>query len=147
MSLVKWNPETSLFPSISSWMEDFFADNGDFLKPRIKGVSIPAVNVTENKAAFKLEVAAPGFKKEDFKLEVKNGYLTVSGETKAEEERKDEQYTRHEFRFDSFSRSFALPENVKETDIEAKYTDGILLVTLPKTKVEKEEAVKKISIK
>lgn len=147
MSLVKWNPETSLFPSISSWMEDFFADNGDFLKPRIKGVSIPAVNVTENKNAFKLEVAAPGFKKEDFKLEVKNGYLTISGEVKVEEEKKDEEYTRHEFRFDSFTRSFSLPENVKETDIEAKYTDGILQVTLPKTKVEKEDIVKKIAIK
>ena len=146
MSLVKWNPESSIFSSLSSWMDDFFADNGDFLKPMVKGVSIPAVNITENKKAFNLEVAAPGFKKEDFKLEVKNGYLTVFGENKVDEEKKDEQYTRREFRFNSFSRSFALPDNVKEDGIEAKYNDGILMVMLPKSKAEKEEIVKTISV-
>jgi HSP20 family protein len=97
MSLVKWNPETSLFPTFSSWMDDFFPDNG--FKTAVKGVSIPAVNVTESKDAFKLKVAAPGFKKEDFKLEVQNGYLTISGENKEEKEDKDEKYTRQEYRY------------------------------------------------
>ncbi len=146
MSLIKWNPETSLFPSLGTWMDDFFADNGDWPKPMVKGISIPAVNVTENKKEYKLEVAAPGFNKADFNLEVKNGYLTIKGETKAEEEKKEEEYTRREFRFSSFTRSFALPENVKESDIQAKYNDGILLVTLPKMKEEKTEVTKKISV-
>lgn len=146
MSLIKWNPESSLFPAFSNWIDDFFADNGDFPMPKVKGISIPAVNVTENKDEFKLEVAAPGFKKEDFKLEVKNGYLTISGETKAEEEKKDEQYTRREFRFNSFNRSFTLPENIKDGDIKAKYNDGILFITLPKAKVEKTELAKTISV-
>lgn len=146
MSVVKWNPETSLFSSLSSWIDDFFADNGDFPKPMVKGVSIPAVNVTESNKEFKLEVAAPGFKKEDFNLEVKNGYLTINGETKMEEEKKEEHYTRREFRFNSFSRSFALPDNVKEGEIKAKYDEGILKVTLPKSKVDKEEMVKTISV-
>lgn len=146
MSLVKWNPESSLFPTLSNWIDDFFAGDGDFPKPMVKGVTIPAVNVTENNKAFKLEVAAPGFKKDDFKLEVKNGYLCIEGETKEEKEEKDEQYTRREFRFNSFSRSFALPENVKEGEIEAKYTDGILRITLPKAKEEKEKLVKLISV-
>lgn len=148
MSLIKWNPETSLFPPLNTWLDDFFADNGNwsFPTPMVKGISIPAVNVTENKKEFKLEMAAPGFKKEDFNLEVKNGYLTIKGETKAEEEKKEEQYTRREFRFNSFTRTFALPENVKDTGIQARYTDGILKISLPKTKEEKEEVSKMISV-
>lgn len=147
MSLIRWNPEPSLFPSLSNWIDDFFADKGEFPMPMVKGVSIPAVNVVETAKEFKLDVAAPGFKKEDFKLEVKNGYLNIAGETKEETEKKDEQYTRREFRFNSFSRAFALPDNIKDTDIEAKYSDGILHVTLPKVKAELEKPVKAIPIK
>lgn len=135
MSLVKWNPETSFFPSITNLMDDFFND-ADFVRPSIKGVSIPAVNVKETAKAFNLEVAAPGFKKDDFKLEVKNGFLMISGETKTEKEEKDESYMRREFSYNQFSRSFALPENVKSDDINAQYADGILKVVLPKAKVE-----------
>lgn len=114
--------------------------------PKVKGVSIPAVNVTENKSEFKLEVAAPGFKKDDFKLEVKNGYLIINGEHKTEMNKEDETYTRREFSFNAFSRSFALPENVEEGKINARYNDGILLVSLPKTKMAKEELIKTISV-
>lgn len=146
MSLIKWNPETSLFPSISNWMDDMFADNGDWFKPAVKGVSIPAVNVTENNNEFKLKVAAPGFKKEDFKLEVKNGYLSISGESKEEKEEKDEKYTRQEYRYSTFTRSFALPDNVKSEDISAEYTDGVLKVVLPKKKTE-EKASTQIKVK
>lgn len=146
MSLVKWNPDTALFSSLSSWMDDFFTGNGDFPQPMIKGISIPAVNVTENKAEFKLEVAVPGFKKEDFNLEVKNGYLLIKGENKAEKEAKEDNYTRREFRFNSFNRSFSLPDNVKESEIKANYKDGILMVTLPKTKLEKAELTQSIPV-
>ena len=146
MSLIKWNPETSLFPSISNWMDDFFPGNGDWPKPSVKGVSIPAVNVTETKDAFKLKVAAPGFKKEDFKLEIDNGYLTISGESKEEKEDKDEKYTRQEYRYSSFTRSFALPENVKNDDISAEYADGVLKVVLPKKKAD-EKPVTQIAVK
>ena len=146
MSLIKWNPESSLFPTLSNWIDDIFAENGDFPKPMVKGITIPAVNVTETGKEFKLEVAAPGFKKEDFKLEVKNGYLNIEGETKEEKEKKEEHYTRREFRFNSFTRSFALPENVKANDIQAKYSDGILFVTLPKMKEDQEKLAKTISV-
>ena len=145
MALVKWEPEMSFFPRVSSWMDDFFADN-DFPKPMVKGVSIPAVNVVEKAKEFNVEVAAPGFKKDDFKLEVKNGCLTISGELKTEEEKKDEKYTRREFRFNSFMRTFTLPENVREEEIKAHYNDGILVITLPKKDVTKTELVKTISI-
>ena len=144
MSLNKWNPTTSFFPTLSSWMDDLLPDNG--FMPAVKGVSIPAVNATENKNAFQLKVAAPGFKKEDFKLEVKNGYLTVSGESSEEKEDKDETFTRREYSYNTFSRSFSLPENVNGDDISAKYADGVLKVTLPK-KVTEEKAVKQIAVK
>ena len=145
MSLIKWNPEVSLMPKFSSWMDDFFSDNGDWMKPAFAGISVPAVNVTENKTSFKLEVAAPGFKKDDFKIEVNNGIMTISGETKQEATDKDEQYTRREFSYSKFSRSFTLPENVKSDNITAKFDDGILRIGLPKTKTE-EKAAKTISI-
>ena len=143
MSLIKWNPESSLFPSLSSWMDDFFPDNG--FKPAIKGISIPAVNVTETKNAFKLNVAAPGFKKENFKLEVQNGYLTISGEVSEEKEDKDETFTRREYAYNTFSRSFSLPENVNGDDIAAQYADGVLKVTLPKKKAD-EKPTKQIAV-
>ncbi|MBK9335927.1 MAG: Hsp20/alpha crystallin family protein [Lewinellaceae bacterium] len=146
MSLIKWNPEVSFFSSFPGWMDDFFSDKGDFPLPAVKGVSIPAVNVTENKNEYKLEVAAPGFKKEDFKLEVKNGYLTISAETREEEKKEDDKCTRREFRFSSFSRSFALPENVQDTHINARYKDGILLIALPKSEVETAEISKTIAV-
>jgi HSP20 family protein len=145
MSLINWNPGSSLLPSVSSWMDDFFADNGDWFRPAIKGVSIPAVNVVEGKTSFKVDVAAPGFKKDDFKIEVNNGYLTITGETKSEKEDKDDKFTRREFSYNTFSRSFALPENVKSDGIAAKYNEGILHVTLPKSKTE-EKATKTIAI-
>jgi len=126
-------------------MDDFFDDNDNWPKS-MKNVSMPAVNVKENKNAFKLDVAAPGFKKDDFKLEVQNGYLTISGETKEEKEDKDEKYTRQEYRFSSFSRSFTLPDNVKSADISAEYADGILKVTLPKKK-EEEKPATQIAVK
>lgn len=144
MSLIKWNPETSFFPSLSTWMDDFFPENG--FKPAVKGISIPAVNVTESKSAFKLNIAAPGFKKEDFKLEVKNDYLTISGESSAEKEDKDETFTRREYAYSTFSRSFGLPENVKSDEITAQYADGVLKVTLPKKKAD-EKPVQQISVK
>lgn len=143
MSLVKWNPESSIFPSITGWMDDFFNDNT--FRPAVKGISIPAVNVSESKKAYKLDVAAPGFKKDEFKLEIQHGYLTISGESNEEKEDKDEKMTRREYAFNQFSRSFSLPENVDTDAISAQYADGVLKVTLPK-KTAEGKATKKISV-
>lgn len=100
----------------------------------------------ETDTAFDLEVAAPGMKKEDFKLEVKEGMLYISAATKMEKEEKDDNYTRKEFSYSTFERSFWLPENVKSDNIKAAYKDGILTITLPKVKVEKKEPAKMIKI-
>ncbi len=147
MALIKWSPETSLFPSMSSWLSDFFSDEGDWSMPVVRGMSVPAVNVTESNDNYTLELAAPGFQKDNFRVEIKNGYLTISGEMK--EEKKDEKkskYTRCEFRYGSFSRSFALPDDVDETRISARYSDGILHVVLPKNEAKATEASKSIAI-
>ena len=138
MSLIKWNPENNFFPSFSNWMDDFFPDNG---YKSLNGMSVPAVNILETKKDFKLKIAAPGFKKNDFKLEVQHGLLTISGEMKMEKEEKEERYTRQEFSYSTFRRSFTLPENIKADKIGANYEDGLLTVTLPKVMIEEKPKV------
>lgn len=108
--------------------------------------NVPAVNVKETETAFQLELAAPGLKKEDLKVNVTNNTLTIgySSEVKAEET--TEKFTRQEFGFSSFERSFKLPKTVNAEEIKAAYTDGILTVELPKLEVKEEKAVKEIAI-
>lgn len=139
MSLVK-KTSKDLFPSLFSDFfnsEDFF--NRDWMK-----ADVPAVNIKESDAGFHLELAAPGLDKKDFKIEVENGVLCISAEKKSsseennENEDKNEKYTRKEFSYSSFSRSFKLPENIKEDDIKASYKDGVLSLDILKEKAEKQ---------
>ncbi|MEM1259070.1 MAG: Hsp20/alpha crystallin family protein [Bacteroidota bacterium] len=117
----------------------------DFFKPDWFGgmdpfsTKIPAVNIMENETNFTLELEIPGFKKEDFNIEVDNDVLTVSSEIKRDNEVKDENYTRREFSVSSFKRAFTLPDSVNEGAIKAVYEGGILRVSLPK----REEALPK----
>lgn len=101
--------------------------------------TLPAVNVKEKKDGFEIEMSAPGLKKEDFNVELSNNVLTISCAKKEEDETKDEdgRYTRQEFSYQSFSRSFNLPETVDHEKIDAKYEDGILILSIPK----KEEVI------
>ena len=145
MSLIKWRKPNEMFPAFNSMVNDFFRDD-DFFDSRFRLMKAPAVNVLETDEAFKLEVAAPGMKKDDFKLEVKNGYLFISSETKFEKEEIEENYTRKEFNFSSFERSFWLPEGILEDKIKATYQDGMLHVNLPKTVVKKVEPKKRILV-
>lgn len=103
----------------------------------------PAVNILQTEDGFRIELAAPGFKKEDFTLGVEQHTLKIKGEHKAEAEtaektEKTEKYTRREFQFGSFERKFTLPENVDEDSIEAKYTDGILAIHIRRTQETKQ---------
>jgi len=93
---------------------------------------MPAVNVKETDKAYEVELSAPGYNKSDFNISVENNMLTVSAETKQEKEQKEDNYTRREFGYTSFSRSFNLPTNTNEEDIHAKYQDGILRLTIAK---------------
>lgn len=105
----------------------------------------PAVNILENQDAFKVEVVAPGFEKTDFELKVEKNVLTVLAKREQKTEENVEQYTRREFRYESFQRSFNLPETVNQEAVAAVYDKGILTVTLPK-KEEAKPVVKSIEI-
>lgn len=121
-------------PSLRSMMEDFWNTESVFGKtlPGNSG-DLPAVNVKENDDSFEIEVAAPGYQKQDFKVDILNGMLTISAENQNQQEEEYENYTRREFSYSSFTRSFTLPEMVKEEDIKAKYENGVLHLTLQKS--------------
>lgn len=101
--------------------------------------SVPAVNIKESETDFKLELFAPGLKKEDFNIEIDQNRLSISSEKQTETEESNEKYSRKEFSFNSFKRTFSLPETVNFDAIEANYESGILNLLLPK----KEEALPK----
>ncbi len=94
--------------------------------------NVPAVNIKENEKDFELELAVPGRKKEDFQIEINENVLTISTESKIEDNVEKENYTRREFAYSSFKRAFTLPETIDEDNIKANYENGILKFTLPK---------------
>lgn len=110
----------------------------------------PAVNILESETSFKIEVAAPGLNKEDIKIEVEDGILTISSETKQEKEEKDKdsRYTRREFSYSAFKRSFSVDEDSIDTDkVEANYENGVLNIKVPKkVAVPAEKKVKSVTI-
>ena len=131
MTLVKWRGANDAVPStFSNWMNDFFNANE---LPGLAGFSgKPAVNIRETDNSFTLEVAAPGFSKEQFNINVENDLLTISASTESKKEEDEKGYTRREFSYSSFSRSFTLPDSVNADNIKGTYTNGILHVELPK---------------
>ncbi len=145
MSLIKWKKD-DLFPTFDSLWDDFF--NKDLYNRGVElGTRIPAVNVSETDTSYQVEVAIPGYKKEDFNIDIENNVLTISSEQKNEREEFDgKKATRREFSYSSFQRSFQIPENVKEDAIAASYMDGILKLDLPKTEPAKAKDKKKIEI-
>jgi len=120
-------------PSLRSMMEDFWNVDRFLDKPYAGGEFLPAVNIRETKEHYKLEVAAPGFKKDDFKVTTEDGVLTISAETSKEKKEEKENYTRREFTSSSFSRTFNLPDNIEEDKIKANYQDGLLKIELKKS--------------
>src|SRR5690242_7176127 len=104
-------------------------------------ITVPAVNIVEKKDHYNVNVAAPGLKKSDFKINIEANVLNINAETKeTKEEKDDERFTRKEYNYSSFSRSFTLPDEVNKEKIEASYQDGMLKLILPK----KEEAKKAV---
>ncbi|WP_298427216.1 Hsp20/alpha crystallin family protein [uncultured Kordia sp.] len=106
----------------------------------------PAVNIKETAEDFTLEVAAPGREKEDFKLSLDHDLLTISTEDKKEEVTNEDSYTRKEFSFSSFKRSFKLPQTINKEEINASYVNGILHVSLPKREEDKVKPKRTIEI-
>lgn len=132
---------------VPSIFTDFFNDyfTGD-LSPRTANASIPAVNIHEGENDFALELAVPGMQKSDFNIEVENGVLTVSAEKKFEKSEEDKNYTRKEFSYSSFKRSFTMPDSVSPDNISAKYENGVLSLALPKKEESKVKPAKAIKV-
>lgn len=136
------------FPVLSSWLDDIFNDNfeGGFPQNFNKGISLPAVNIKDNEDEFIVEMAIPGMTKEDFEVKVENQVLSISSETKTEKEDETENFTRREFGYSSFKRSFTLPKTVNSEKISANYVDGILKVVLPKLEEAKKKPIQTIQV-
>lgn len=130
-----------------NWIEEFFG-NDFFNNEHVVNATVPSVNVIENNENFRIEVAAPGLKKEDFKIELDNSILKISSERQNEDEvRKDEKIHRREFSYCSFRRTFSLPDSVQINKIEAKHDNGILSIIIPKKEEAKVQPVKQIEIR
>jgi HSP20 family protein len=127
MNLIRWNTQ----PRFSDIFDDLFERN---LSKWPDSNFAPAANIIEGEKEFKLELAAPGLAKEDFRISLDKNILTVLSEK--EFEQKDENYTRYEFSYGRFSRSFALPKSIDTEQINATCNNGILRISLPKKKEE-----------
>ena len=137
--------------AVPTLFDDFFKPwNEWFDESRFFGrvMTMPSVNITENANHYNVSLAAPGLKKDDFKIDVDGNMLTISSEKEKKKEEKDERVTRKEYSYSSFSRSFTLPEDVKQDAIDAKYEDGVLNIRLPrKENGKKAAASKRIAVK
>lgn len=132
-----------LLPSLTNIERDFF-DESFFTHG---GNTIPSVNIVETDDDFRVEMAAPGLKKEDFNIVLNDDVLTISSvkEQDGEESTNKSKYSRREYSYHSFSRSLYLPDMIKSDKIKATYQDGILAVVIPKRKEHKRAKTIKIS--
>jgi HSP20 family protein len=147
MTLIKKRNGNGLFPSLA---DAFFTNKfmvPDFMDADFENVlKMPPANISENENEFRIDLSAPGLKREDFKVEVENGDLIISSEKQDEEKEEKENYWRREFSYTGFSRRFPLPENTMEEKIAAKYDNGMLHITLPKKEVTTKKAKKAIEV-
>jgi HSP20 family protein len=129
MSIIRYNADDFVPTSFSNLVDRFFNES---LTRSGGSTFVPKVDILEKDQAFELHVAVPGMNKEDFKIDLKDNYLTISGERKFTSEKKDKNFHSVETQYGAFSRSFSLPENVDATRINAKYNNGILELSIPK---------------
>lgn len=136
------------FSTLSNWLDDIF--NRDlpsvFTSNFNTGITLPKVNIKETADAYMVEMAVPGLKKRDFQIDIDNRVLSISTETKEENEHKEENYTLREFGYSSFKRTFTLPESVNDEKINANYNEGVLSILLPKKEEAKQKPARSIKI-
>lgn len=145
MSLVKFKhrrrPFRNLITSDFFNTDDFFNDN--FLNRKLEE---PALNIKETDDDYQVELAAPGYSKKDFEVNIDNGYLNVSAKKSSSNEEEEDNYTRKEFSYDSFERSLLLPESIEDEKVKANYKDGLLKFTLSKKEEAKKHSPKVIEV-
>lgn len=129
--------------------DDFFKPWNEWFDGGLlrRAISVPAVNIIEKKDKYLVSLAAPGMKKNDFNIDLDGNMLTISCEKEDRKEEENAKFTRKEYNYSSFSRSFSLPEEVDEDKIDAKYEDGVLNITLPRKENGRGQTTKKIAVK
>jgi HSP20 family protein len=136
MNIVRRNPDWLAPTTIDTFFDKFFNEanqrNGNSFSPK--------VDIAETDKAFEVHLAVPGFKKEDFTIDLKEGRLNISGERKLEKENKEKNYFSIQTEYGKFVKSFQLPDSINEKAIEAKYENGILEIVIPKDETNKIES-------
>ena len=132
---------------LPNFSDEFFGDNmfARFFEAPAN-TTMPAVNIKEGKEDFTIEVAAPGFEKKDFKIDLNNNVLEISSEKEVKNEENSEKLMRCEFQYATFKRYFTLPDSVESDKIKATYKEGILNVVIPKKDEAKVKPIQQISI-
>ena len=144
MTLVKF--KNNSMPVVPTFFDTLFGK--DFFDYNFNNTiaTLPAANIKETKDNFVLELAAPGMKKSDFKIEINNNMLNISCEKESNTEENSEGFTRKEFNYHSFSRSFNLPQTINKDNITAVYSEGLLNISIPKREEAKEKPARLIDI-
>lgn len=145
-TLTKTKPNRNFFPGVFS---DFFSPERFFGPGYFEGTTeetVPSVNIKELPDAFQIELAAPGYAKNDFNIRLDEDVLSISAEKKEEKNEDEGRYTRREYAYNSFTRAFTLPANSNPDLIDARYTDGILRLMMPKKEAEVKNAKKEIKV-
>ncbi|NCI52070.1 Hsp20/alpha crystallin family protein [Sediminibacterium roseum] len=147
---MKTNALTKIDRDLSTAFDDFFKPwNEWFVNGNAMGraLSLPSVNIAETEKAFTLELMAPGQQKKDFVIDVDGNMLTISSDHEQKEEELSKKFSRKEYSFSSFSRTFTIPGEVDKSKIDAVYDNGVLTVTLPKDGNQKKKDGNKIEIR
>jgi HSP20 family protein len=136
----KFFESDAMFPGFGNAFDNFLKMDYNY------GESVPSVNVTENEKEYHMEYLVPGFKKDEIKVALEQNVLTVKAEKKTETTEEQKRYTRKEFSFSSFKRSFTMPDNIDADKMVARHEHGILNIVIPKKMEEKKNALKEIEI-
>lgn len=139
------NRMNELMPSV---FDDFFKPWNEWFDGGMHArmLQVPAVNIAEEKDRYLVELAAPGMNKEDFSVNVEGNRLTISAQKEDRKEDAEKKYSRKEYSYTSFSRSFSIPPAVDKAKIEARYTDGVLKLTLPKVEEAKKDNTQRVAV-
>lgn len=135
--------QSPFFPSL---VDEFVNRDWNIELPSFSA-TVPAVNIIEKETEYKIELAVPGMRKDHFEIEMEEGILSISANQEEEKTSKKEKFTRREFSYNSFRRSFTIPESVDPAKIDANYTEGVLFISLPKRKEALPQPKKLINIR
>ena len=140
--------DLSTFTGFPSWIDELFNKNfgTEFMSNFNTGLTLPSVNIKDKADSFEVDMAVPGFVKDDFEVNVDNHILSISAEHKMEKDEELENYTRREFGYSNFRRSFTLPDTVNAEKIKATYKDGILNIVIPKLEEAKKKPMRSIKV-